>query len=818
MKTNKNRILSFIIIVAMLISVLPFAAVTASAAAPTSPLVVDETGTYNLFNSGATSSYGREYSSSQGVDANPNSHSYSNSGYDIYGCSASGRDLTLGMGLSFQIVGEVTGRSTLTVYAYDIDEPSQEDEVYLVDETAGTRTKLDILKGRDSQWSTTTIDIAPSLFTNGHVYHFEDDVDFGGWWTWIRTVSVNIPISGGVTPTVPGVTSYDFSASIDGSGLVSTSLDLVTDADLTYYLEYTATLGGVQLGGTQGQTVSVTPSGANKAVSFSLESGASDGVYRIDVILKDSLGNTKYTYSVHAAYSRRVQYYAVNYNSNGGDTNIPIDSTSYVEGSVVTVLFDYIPSKAGHTFLGWATNSSATTPEFVNGGANTFTIGTSDVTLYAVWRNDTANVRIDSASDTMVLYPDTSFYQTMDFYVVVDGLAPVDSIAVVPSFDSSVLEFVSSEWLMTADLQAIEAGTLRSVSAWSEATDVNGNVYKITLRAIAETASTTVGATVMVQDDDGLRTLPVVAKNITITSCPHASFTITTHDGAQHLATCDVCGYNELRAHNENATWETDGTNHWHTCVDCGAIIDSTVTAHTPDTAWVSDGVNHWHTCTVCNAVVDSTFVAHNPEAGYTTDGVNHWKVCVDCGTIVDGTVVAHTPDTAWTSDGVNHWHTCTECGAVVDASFSAHNPNSAWETDGTNHWHTCADCGTIVDSTVAPHTAGTEWYDDDDNHWHLCTDCGIAVETAPHEYDNDLDAFCNVCEHRRILVGDLEDDLDVDSDDAIYLLFYTIYGDTAYPLNQPCDFDNDGDVDSDDAIYLLYHTYFGSADYPLVH
>ena len=158
MKTNKNRILSFIIIVAMLISVLPFAAVTASAAAPTSPLVVDETGTYNLFNSGATSSYGREYSSSQGVDANPNSHSYSNSGYDIYGCSASGRDLTLGMGLSFQIVGEVTGRSTLTVYAYDIDEPSQEDEVYLVDETAGTRTKLDILKGRDSQWSTTTID------------------------------------------------------------------------------------------------------------------------------------------------------------------------------------------------------------------------------------------------------------------------------------------------------------------------------------------------------------------------------------------------------------------------------------------------------------------------------------------------------------------------------------------------------------------------------------------------------------------------------------------------------------------------------------
>ena len=65
------------------------------------------------------------------------------------------------------------------------------------------------------------------------------------------------------------------------------------------------------------------------------------------------------------------------------------------------------------------------------------------------------------------------------------------------------------------------------------------------------------------------------------------------------------------------------------------------------------------------------------------------------------------------------------------------------------------------------------------------------------------------------VLRGDLDDDGDVDNEDAIYMLYHTIF-DNQYPLNQNGDFNGDGSVDNNDAIYLLYHTIFGAQDYPL--
>lgn len=55
-------------------------------------------------------------------------------------------------------------------------------------------------------------------------------------------------------------------------------------------------------------------------------------------------------------------------------------------------------------------------------------------------------------------------------------------------------------------------------------------------------------------------------------------------------------------------------------------------------------------------------------------------------------------------------------------------------------------------------------------------------------------------------LLGDMNGDGLVDSDDAIYLLYYTLLPEY-YPINQGGDFNGDGEVNSDDAIYLLYHT-----------
>ncbi|MBO4693746.1 MAG: dockerin type I repeat-containing protein [Clostridia bacterium] len=56
------------------------------------------------------------------------------------------------------------------------------------------------------------------------------------------------------------------------------------------------------------------------------------------------------------------------------------------------------------------------------------------------------------------------------------------------------------------------------------------------------------------------------------------------------------------------------------------------------------------------------------------------------------------------------------------------------------------------------------------------------------------------------VLKGDVNGDGEVTSDDAIYLLYYTLMPDL-YPVNQSVDFNADSEVTSDDAIYLLYYT-----------
>ena len=63
-------------------------------------------------------------------------------------------------------------------------------------------------------------------------------------------------------------------------------------------------------------------------------------------------------------------------------------------------------------------------------------------------------------------------------------------------------------------------------------------------------------------------------------------------------------------------------------------------------------------------------------------------------------------------------------------------------------------------------------------------------------------------------LKGDVDNDGDVDMDDAIYLLFNVNFP-ASYPVGQPANFDGLGEVTMDDAIYLLFHVNFPSS-YPL--
>ncbi len=77
--------------------------------------------------------------------------------------------------------------------------------------------------------------------------------------------------------------------------------------------------------------------------------------------------------------------YTVTYNGNGNTGgSVPVDSTDYEQGQIVTVLGNTGNLvKAGNSFAGWNTQANGSGATYTQ--AQTFAMGTANVTLYANW-------------------------------------------------------------------------------------------------------------------------------------------------------------------------------------------------------------------------------------------------------------------------------------------------------------------------------------------------------------------------------------------------------------------------------------------------
>ena len=272
---------------------------------------------------------------------------------------------------------------------------------------------------------------------------------------------------------------------------------------------------------------------------------------------------------------------------------------------------------------------------------------------------------------------------------------------------------------------------------------------------------------------------------------------ITPHIDLDGSQTCDVCEAivpASLHQHNFGDSWYFYEGYHWRSCL-CGETIDiaahtdldgdrscDTCTVAVPSTLhqhlfveqWDSDETDHWHTCLcgerneilphedlngdllcdVCEATVPSTLHQHLFAIDWTFDDAEHWHSCL-CGERDD--VTPH-EDT----DGDE---LCDICERSVSPDFHQHQFGTAWESGEDTHWHSCRcgeqsavaahtdvngdqrcdTCETAVAASLHQHNFSTDWSNDDVNHWHSCL-CGEQSELAAHT-DVNGDQFCDTCE-----------------------------------------------------------------------
>lgn len=341
-----------------------------------------------------------------------------------------------------------------------------------------------------------------------------------------------------------------------------------------------------------------------------------------------------------------------------------------------------------------------------------------------------------------------------------------------------------------------------------------------------------------------------ISSGQTITVTPHAESETWAKDATHHWHTCTVEGctytYEKFAHRGGTATCKDKAT-----CEDCDQAYGELSTTHDYSAAWSKDADGHWHVCTVCGAMQEAAKAAHTPdrEAPTETEAVK----CTVCEYVIEkalGHVCAFDKEvkaaaylkTAGTCVKPAVYYKSCECGEKSDTltfngdvDSTVHErsntsgyraPNHVKQTAGETGVTTCADCGVVLKSNqkIAPsvHRSEKTYAHNSDEHWKTCEYTGCDAEVlntrAAHTYGND--GTCTVCGYKKAetpaapIRGDFKGDGKVDSNDAIYLLKNTFFG-NEYPLNQGGDLNGDGKVDSNDAIYLLKHVFFGS-DYPL--
>lgn len=196
---------------------------------------------------------------------------------------------------------------------------------------------------------------------------------------------------GNVTGNSPGTADVTVTA-LDGGWTATASVSVVASPVAVTGVSISKTTMIISSGVQEKLIASVLPSGATsqsviwKSSNVSVASVDSGGV-----VTGLSAGNATITVqTADGGFSKSCMVvvlsepsYTVTYESNGATSGTsPVDSTTYPSYATVIVLNSGTLSRTGYTFAGWSTSSSGSVV-YVPG--STLEMGSSAVTLYAVW-------------------------------------------------------------------------------------------------------------------------------------------------------------------------------------------------------------------------------------------------------------------------------------------------------------------------------------------------------------------------------------------------------------------------------------------------